>query len=226
LISRLFRNGAVSFSGQTNLGIAHQKQQRLEFWNAILMGATIGDAHRRAQNSKASLVLETGQTTSGPDFYQLQIRSLFGDPAFKPFVPSLPRSAPAKSETQGNVVTVRAPATWNKIQFAAPKDWKRWANKSLYVLRGFGTYSNSYWCKEEYNKEEYFINAEFTTTREIKSIKQKQQPQAPLGWNGKFTVDENPDGSRTYRWRVRLIDFDQVTGTITNHIDLVEYLLN
>ena len=94
------------------------------------------------------------------------------------------------------------------------------------MLRGLGTYPNCYWCKEEYDKEEYFINAEVTTTREIKSIKQKQQPPAPLGWNGKFTVDKNPDGSRTYRWRVRLIDFDQTTGTIINRIDRIEYQLD
>ena len=225
-ISRLFRNGAVSFSGQTDLGIAHQEQQRIEYWNAVTTGASIGDAHCHAQNSKASLVIETGQGNGGPDFYQLQIRSLFGDPAFKPYIPSRPRSAPAKSELRGDVVTVQAPAVWNKVQILVPEDWKQWANKPLYILRGLGTYPNCHWCKEEYDKEEYFINAEVTTTREIKSIKQKQQPPAPLGWNGKFTVDKNPDGSRTYRWRVRLIDFDQTTGTITNRIDRIEYQLN
>ena len=39
----------------------------------------------------------------------------------------------------------------------------------------------------------------------------------------KHTVDENPDGSRTYRWRVRLADFDQKTGVITRKLDHIDY---
>jgi len=223
VISRMFRNGAVSFSGQTRPGIAQQEQQRLEFWNAIFAGQTLGEAHRRAQNSKTSLVLETGQTHDGPDHYQLHIRSLFGDPAFKPHLPTPPRSAPAKVEVKGDTVTVHGPATWWKVPIRVPEDWKQWANKPLYVLRGAGVYSHSSWCKDEYDKEEIFINAEVTTTRRIKSITQVQQPPAPLGWNGKHTVDENPNGSHTYRWRVRLADFDQKTGVTNNKIDSIEY---
>ena len=223
VIARLFRNGAVSFAGQTRPGIAQQEQQRLEFWNAILAGQTIGDAHRHAQNSKTSLVLETGQTRGGPDHYQLHIRSLFGDPAFKPRLPSPPRSAPAGVEVNGDTVTVHGPATWWKVQIRVPEDWKQWQDKPLYVLRGAGAYSHRSWCGEGYDKEEVFINAEVTTTRRIKSITQKQNPPAPLGWNGKHTVDENPDGSRTCRWRVRLVDFDQKTGVTANQLDRLDY---
>jgi Peptidase family C25 len=223
VISRFFRNGAVSFCGQTRPGIAQQEQQRAEFWNAIFTGETIGEAHRRAQNSKASLVLETGQSRGGPDHYQLHIRSLFGDPAFKPRLPSPPSSAPAKSELKGNVVTVHAPASWWKVHMRVPEDWKKWAGKPLYVLRGLGTFPDRSWCREEYDKEEIFTNAEITTTRRIQSITQKQKPPAPLGWNGKHTVDENPDGSLTYRWRVRLADFDQTTGVTASQLDRIDY---
>jgi hypothetical protein len=223
VISRFFRNGAVSFCGQTRPGIAQQEQQRAEFWNAIFTGETIGEAHRRAQNSKANLVLETGQTRGGPDHYQLHIRTLFGDPAFKPRLPSPPRTAAAKSELNENTVTIHAPATWWKVQIRVPEDWKKWADKPLYVLRGLGTYPQRRWCREEYDKEEIFTNAEVTTTRRIQSITQKQKPPAPLGWNGKHTVDENPDGSRTYRWRVRLADFDQTTGITANQLDRIDY---
>ncbi|MEI6175424.1 MAG: C25 family cysteine peptidase [Verrucomicrobiota bacterium] len=223
VISRMFRNGALSFCGQTRPGIAQQQQQRIEFWNGIFSGQTIGEAHRRAENSMAALVLETGQTRGGPDHYQLHIRSLFGDPAFKPYLPSPPKSAPAKVEVKGDIVTAHGPATWWKVQMRVPEDWKPWANKPLYVLRGAGTYAHSSWCRDEYDREEIFINAEVTTTRRIKSITQTQKPPAPLGWTGKHTVDENPDGSRTYRWRVRLVDFDQKTGVITNKLDSIDY---
>lgn len=36
-------------------------------------------------------------------------------------------------------------------------------------------------------------------------------------------ADENPDGSRTYRWRVRLADFDQKTGVILSKLDRIDY---
>ena len=223
VISRFLRNGAISFCGQTRPGIAQQEQQRAVFWNAIFTGESIGEAHRRAQNSKASLVLETGQSNGGSDHYQLHIRSLFGDPAFKPHLPSPPRSASAKSLLKDDTVTVHAPATWWKVQIRVPEDWKKWADKPLYVLRGLGTYPNRHWCREEYDKEEIFTNAEVTTTRRIKSITQKQKPPAPLGWTGKHTVDENPDGSRTYRWRVCLADFNQTTGVTAKQLDQIDY---
>ena len=142
----------------------------------MLTGASIGEAHRRAQNSMASVVLETGQTRGGPEHYQLHIRSLFGDPAFVPHLPSPPRSAPARVEVKGDTVTVHAPATWWKVRMRVPEDWKLWADKPLYVLRGAGTYPHRSWCREEYDREETFTDAELTTTRRIKSITQVQKP--------------------------------------------------
>lgn len=225
VVSRLFRNGAISFCGQTRPGIAQQEQQRAEFWNSIFNGKTLGEAHRNAQNSKASLVTETGQLTGGSDHYQLHIRSLFGDPAFKPHLPSLPKSAPAKIMIKNDIVSVLAPAKWWKVQMKVPEDWKIWVDKPLYVIRGAGTYPNRYWCSEQYDSEETFTNVEFTTKRKIKSITQSQIPQAPLGWTGKHTVDKNPNGTTTYRWRVRLIDFDQKTGEIKSQLRSIDYLI-
>ncbi|MCF7730392.1 MAG: hypothetical protein K9N23_01840 [Akkermansiaceae bacterium] len=223
VISRFFRNGAVGFVGQTRPGIAHQEQQRAQFWNTVLAGGTIGDAHRAAQNSMTVTVLETGQTGGGPDHYQLQIRSLFGDPAFAPHLPSAPRSAPARVVVKDDLVSVHAPEKWWKVKMRVPEDWKQWADKPLYVIRGAGTYPHRYWCGDQYDREETFTNAELTTTRKVKSITQVQELPQPLGWTGKHTVDENLDGSRTYRWRVRLIDFDQQSGEIVTKLDRVDY---
>ncbi len=50
-----------------------------------------------------------------------------------------------------------------------------------------------------------------------------EPPPQPLGWTGKHTVDENLDGTRTYRWRVRLADFNQQTGKIINKLDRFDY---
>jgi len=223
VIARLFRNGAVSFVGNSRPGIAYQEQLRLEFWNGVLAGKTIGQAHRMALNSTVVTMLETGRSTSGPDHYQLHIRTLFGDPAFKMHIPSPPKSAPAKVSIAGDVVSVHAPATWWPVKIRVPEDWKKWADKDLYVCRGAGTYAKRRWCGEQYDLEITCVNAEIRTKRRIKGIKQVQSPSKPLGWRGKYHVDEHADGSRTYRWQVQLIDFDQIKGKIKARIDRIDY---
>lgn len=57
----------------------------------------------------------------------------------------------------------------------------------------------------------------------LKRIEQVQSPPKPLGWTGKYVVDEHADGTRTYRWRVRLVDFDQPKGTILSQVDRLDY---
>jgi hypothetical protein len=52
---------------------------------------------------------------------------------------------------------------------------------------------------------------------------QVQTPPVPLGWNGSFYVDENADGSRTYRWAVRVADFDQIKGSMVIAIERLDY---
>ncbi len=138
-------------------------------------------------------------------------------------VPTPPRSAPARIAVAGETVTVHAPAQWWPVKMVVPEDWKKWADKDLYVLRGAGTYALREWCGEQYDREETYATAEFTTRRRVAKIEQVQKPPAPLGWNGKYYVDEHADGSRTYRWSVRLADFDQPKGAIVNAVERIEY---
>ena len=219
VVSRLLRNGAVGFVGNTRPGIAHQEQLRMEFWNAVLAGETIGQAHRKALTSMAVRILETDQKVQGPDRYQFYIRMLFGDPAVKLRIPTAPRSAPARVSVAGDVVSVHAPAAWWPVKMHVPADWKKWADKDLYVCRGAGTYALRTWCGEQYD----CFNAELHTDRRVKAIREASSLAKPLGWSGKYFVDEHADGTRTYRWRVQLIDFNQVTGKITAKADRVDY---
>jgi hypothetical protein len=223
VVSRLMRNGAVGFVGNSLPAIACDEQERLVFWNAVLAGRTAGQAHREAVNSVAALVLETGQLAGGPHHLQLYIRGFFGDPAMALHIPSPPRSAPARVEVRGDVVSVHAPAAWWPTRIRVPEDWKKWTGKDLYVLRGAGTYPNRHWIGEGYDAEETYVDATFRTSRKVKAIEQVQSPPKPLGWTGKFVVDENADGTRTCIWRVRLVDFDQIKGTIINQVDRLDY---
>jgi hypothetical protein len=99
-----------------------------------------GAAWEQAANSTAAVVLETNQLAGGPNYFQLHIRGLFGDPAFALRVPSPPRSAPARVEVKDDLVCVHAPAAWWPVRIRVPEDWKKWKDKDLYVLRGAGTY--------------------------------------------------------------------------------------
>lgn len=223
VIARMFRKGAVSFSGNSRPGCAPQELQRMEFWNGVLSGQTIGQAHRRSMNSALVTILDRKEKTSGAYWYQLRIRTQFGDPAFAMRAPGAPRSAPARIAVDGDTVTVHAPEQWWPVKMYVPEDWKKWTGKDLYVLRGAGTWARRTWCSEDYDREETYVTAEFTTRRRVAKIEQVQKPPAPLGWSGLFHVDEHADGSRTCRWAVRLADFDQIQGRIVNAVERLDY---
>ena len=223
VIARMFRKGAVAFSGNAREGCAPQELQRMEFWNGALAGQTIGQAHRRSINSALVTIHDKKENAGGAYWYQLRIRTQFGDPAFTLRVPAPPRSAPARIAVDGETVTVHAPAQWWPVKMVVPEDWKQWAGKDLFVLRGSGTYALRQWCNEQYDREETFMTAEFTTRRRVAKIVQVQKPPAPLGWNGSYYVDEHADGSRTYRWAVRVADFDQIKGVMVNAIERLDY---
>ncbi|MEI7901146.1 MAG: hypothetical protein WCK89_12915, partial [bacterium] len=101
--------------------------------------------------------------------------------------------------------------------------WKKWTDKDLYVLRGAGTYALREWCREEYDREETCVTAEFTSRHRVARIEQVQSPPSPLGWQGTWYEDGNADGSKTYRWVVRLADFDQPQGVIVRSVDQLDY---
>ena len=224
VIARLLRNGAVGFVGNVRPGIAAQEHLRMVFWNGVLSGLTIGQAHRRSQNSMCLEVMDRGQMTrGGGQRYSLNIRTLFGDPAFRMRVPARAKVPPARVVVKGDTVTVHGPGAWWPVAVRVPEDWKKWKGRKLYVCRGPGTYVSRNWCGGGYDVERNYVNAEIRTSRKIKSIKQAQNPPAPLGWGEKYWSDEHADGTRTYRWRVRLLDFDQATGKITKKIDRVDY---
>ncbi|MCX6878646.1 MAG: C25 family cysteine peptidase [Verrucomicrobia bacterium] len=223
VVARLMRKGAVAFAGNSREGCAPQELQRLEFWNGMLSGQTIGQAHRRSINSALVTVLDRQEGPGGGYGYQLRIRTQFGDPAFAMRVPGPPRSPPARTTVAGNTVTVHAPAQWWPVKMVVPEDWKQWTGKDLYVLRGAGTYALREWCANQYDREETCMTAEFTTRRRVAKIEQIQPAPSPLGWSGSYHVDEHADGSRTYRWAVRLADFDQLKGRIVNAVGQLDY---
>jgi hypothetical protein len=223
VIARLFRMGAVAFAGNSRPGCAPQELQRMEFWNGVLTGQTLGQAHRRSMNSALVTILDRKERPGGAYGYQYHIRTQFGDPAFALRVPRSPTSPPARVTVDGDRVTVHAPRQWWPVKMVVPEDWKQWTGKDLFVIRGAGTYALRAWCGDGYDREETFMTAELATRRRVARIEQVQKPPSPLGWTGALHADEHADGSRTYRWAVRLVDFDQVKGQVVNAVERLEY---
>ena len=226
VVSRLFRNGAVAFHGNAVPSPAPHQELRYGFWASVLGGRTLGAAHRDALNRKMLTVLETGQLErGGVDRRTLIARHLYGDPAFRMHVPDPRRIAPVRAEADGDRLTVLGPERWYVCQIRVPEDWKRWADKPLYVLRAPGIYIRAQWCGEQYDREEIYADVAYTTRRTVKSIRQETALPKPLGWDGKHYVDENADGTRTCRWRIRMADFDQIQGKIRSKADRIDYRL-
>ncbi len=224
VVSRLFRNGAVAFHGNAVPSPAPHQELRYGFWASVLGGSTLGAAHRDTLNRKMLTVLENDQLErGGVDRRTLIMRHLYGDPAFKMFIPDARRYEPVRVDVSGDRVTVHAPERWYVTQIRVPEDWKQWAGKPLYVLRAPGVYIRAKWCGEQYDIEEIYADAALTTEREVQAIRQETKLDVPLGWRDKYYVDENADGTRTYRWRIRMADFDQTAGRIRSKVERVEY---
>lgn len=223
VVARLLRLGAVGFSGGSRELPAQSQPLRMAFWNGILAGETLGQAHRRALNAGLLVVKDEGEGPDGPYRFCTQVRMQFGDPALAIHVPSAPRVAPARTVVEGNTVSVYGPGDWWIVKTIVPPDWKDWAGKDLFAVRGPGAIAMSTWTGDGHDKETMIIKAEFTTTRRIKSISPRDAPPAPLGWRGKWYTQANPDGTFTHRFSVRMIDFDQVKGEIRRTVDRLDF---
>jgi hypothetical protein len=223
VISRLLRLGAVGFSGGSRELPAQAQPLRMAFWNGILAGETLGQAHRRALNAGLLVVKDEGEGPRGPYRYCTQVRMQFGDPALAIQLPSPPRVAPARTVLEGNTVSVYGPGQWWIVKTIVPPDWKDWAGKDLFAVRGPGAIAMSTWSGEGRDKEILLVKAEFTSAHRVKSLAALNPPPAPLGWRGKWYSQANPDGTYTHRFSVRMIDFDQVKGEIRLTVDRMDF---
>lgn len=224
VVSRLFRLGAVSFSGGSREMMAENLPLRQEFWNGVLAGESVGESHRRAQNTGLMIVKERDKTRDSYAYHHsLYASTLLGDPALAIQLPGQPLSAPARTEWIGDRVTVHAPEKWATVKLFVPPDWKKWAERDLFVARGAGAYSLSSWGPEERDVEIAMVKAEFRSDRKIKTISQLGTPMKPLGWTGVWHTTRNRDGTYTHRFGVRMIDFDQEKGVILQSVDKLDF---
>lgn len=224
VVSRLFRLGAVSFVGGSREMMAENLPMRQEFWNGVLSGQSVGNAHRRAQNTAFLILKEIGKARKSYAYWHtLHANTLLGDPAVSIRLPGPMRTAPARTEVDGPRITVYAPEKWTSLKMFVPPDWKKWAGRDIHVVRGAGAYSLSSWGPEERDVEIPMVKAEFRSQKKLKTLSLANAPEEPLGWSGVWHTDRNRDGTYTHRFAARMIDFNQETGEILRSVDKLEF---
>jgi hypothetical protein len=223
--ARLLRNGAVAFVGNTRRGIAQQILFRSEFMNALLAGATIGDAQRNALNRVTLAVLENGEAAGGARYYQLYNHAVYGDPALQVGLRQGTSDFSATFEQSGKRVTVHAPKKWHRFEYEPLKEWGCQFPK-LYTWRGAGVGVESTWFNaEKRDQETWFINVEARTRSRANSVELTTDVSGNLGWSGSCFIDEHQDGSRSLYWRVRMLDADMTSGEIRAQVDRLDFRL-
>lgn len=224
---RLLRNGAIAFVGNVRRAVAQQELYRSEFWNAILAGKSLGQANRCAQNRALVAMLAHDESEHGLHRYELYNEAFYGDPALVLPLPRAPKSAPASVDVRGREVTVNAPAEWWRGEEFVPADWNYSESPLIYSWRGAGVGVECSWDAEHRrNRDVLVFTAEVRTNRRVNGLEPVKAPPPPLGWDGRFFVDEHADGSRSVFFRVRLIDFDMATGKVLQQVDRLRFRLD
>ncbi len=224
---RLLANGAVAFVGNVRRAVAQQELYRSEFWNAALAGEALGRANRIAQNRMIAAMLDRGESEHGLYRYELRAEAFFGDPALALHLPSKPKVAAAETIVKGRDVTVRAPSTWWVSDVTPVVDWGYTESKEIHTLRGAGVGVECSWDAEHHrNRDELVFTVEARTNLHVKKVELVgPPPAAPLGWDGKWFVDEHGDGTRSVFWRVKLVDFEMPSAKILAKLDRLNFRL-
>jgi|FLOH01.1.fsa_nt_gi hypothetical protein len=223
--SRLLKNGAVAFVGNSRRGIAEGELYFSEFWNAVFAGQTIGQAQRSAQNFVMVAMLEKGQQNGGPYFYQMHHQVLFGDPALQLGLSFGLADPPALAETNGDKVHIRAPQQWHRTEYTPLAEWQCIYPK-LWAWRGAGVgVENTWHGADKRNEEQLLFHVKANTRKKYDNIEVIGKVPDGLGWTGTCYVDEHADGSRSLYWRVRLIDADKTTGEVRAQVEQLDFRL-
>ena len=229
----LLRQGAVAFMGGPRNLQGMSIHLVTEIINAMTGMESLGAAYRRGFNSVSLNVLDDQDYGSNVTRYNW---ILIGDPALVIHMPTLPAKQPAKMvrSTDNKTLTISAPETWWSRPYPASNliEWG-WTNtlgqaKPLYGINGAGTSIMGHWGGA-YDVMKPLFTVKYRTSKTLNSVTQQSGILSPLGWSGSFAsnvhVDQHRDGTKTYLWRVRMMDYNHETGATNGAISSVEYSL-
>lgn len=226
----LLRQGAVGFMGGTRNLIAMSGHLASEVINSILEYESLGHAFNRAYQAVTLNVLDSDDHGSNVSRHNWL---LIGDPALVLHVPDSPLEQPAFADIalDGTDLTVTGPETWwiRPYPESLLIEWG-WYPNTLHAIIGAGTALMTYWGAPGFDHQIPYFVAKYRTLGHVPDIAQEPSISWPLGWGGSFAsnvhVDEHVDGTRTYLWRVRLINFDHRNGGIIHDvIESVSYTI-
>ena len=222
VVDHMLGQGAVAFVGATRNSIAENTLIEVSFWNHLLGGMTMGEAFRAGINDM--IVHWLDERESSGIRYSLDIEILYGDPALQFRTPSAPMTRPAEVNLDGTNAVVLAPAMWNRVQFL-PEQLAEWGyTGDLFMYVGHGASPRTYWAGA-YDREDLYYGVNLVVDGPVSAVTETSMMEAPLGWSGSYYVDQHADGTSSLLWRVRLLDYDMVTGEILRAVDRAEYEL-
>lgn len=209
---RLLRNGVVAVDGNIMNGVGQQEYYKSEFWNAILSGYSVGKAHRFALNRALLAALARKELKHGGFRYQFYIRTLFGDPAMKIHLPGKRKIKPAYFEKKASEVVVYPPEKWWKMISKPNPEWHS-KYDLLHLAYGAGVGRENWWShKYKHGQKAYYYTVELPMADKVNEIIQTSTQPKPLGWDGKYWIDEHQNGTCSVFWRVKMLELDMHNG--------------
>jgi hypothetical protein len=223
IVDHLLGSGAVAFVGASRNSIAQNTIIEVSMWNAVLSGSSLGDAFRSAINE--AMVHWRDEGDSAGIRYSIDIEMLYGDPALTTFVPRPPLTDPARAVRVEDTVTVTPPEEWNVVQYH-PEQLAEWNyGGDLFMYTGAGASPQTYWAGS-YDREDMYYGVRVLLEDAPTSLEELGVHEEPLGWSGGLHLDSHQDGTVSAMWRVRLIDFDPLSGELTASAPEFTYRLN
>ena len=222
IVDHMLGSGAVAFVGASRNAIAQNTLAEVSMWNHMLTGQSLGRSFRAGINDM--IVHWLDENESAALRYSLDIEMLYGDPALTMAIPGAPQSAPAEQVFEGDTLTVFPPEEWTMVAYH-PEQLAEWGfDGELFMYTGPGASPQTYWSGS-HDSEDMYFGVQLHLDASDADVQQQSSHDAPLGWSGSRYLDRHQDGSVTALWRVRLLDFDPYTGTISAADSEFSYLV-
>eukprot|EP00929_Paragymnodinium_shiwhaense_P065936 TRINITY_DN33033_c0_g1_i1.p1 TRINITY_DN33033_c0_g1~~TRINITY_DN33033_c0_g1_i1.p1 ORF type:complete len:732 (-),score=117.91 TRINITY_DN33033_c0_g1_i1:179-2374(-) len=232
--------GAIGFVGGPRNNVTASGSVHGAFWNAVVQGKSIGEAFQEGWNDVA--VNHEDQDGSALAEYVMTNIGLYGDPAFKVFIPGAPAKKAAAMTTLNetdDTVTVTGPQEWTRFEAdnSTTHEWK-WPG-SLYYYGAPGAVVQRNWTgKYDSEYPYYYARVAIPSGKHVQSVHPLSTLEAPLGFSGAgqnvsggghgqagdtWHVDKHSDNSSTLLFRVRLLTYDYETGEIDKQFKEQKY---
>jgi hypothetical protein len=211
IVDHLFGQGIVAFVGAARNSIAYNTIIEVSLWNQLLDGQTLGESFKHGIND--AMVHWLDDDSSGMR-YSIDTEIVYGDPAFRLFVPGPYVTQPAAQDFDGTTLTVTAPELWTVVPYN-PDQLAEWGyGGDLFMYTAPGAIPHTYWSGG-YDNEDMYFGVQLHLDEAPDTITELGSYPSPLGWGGGFHIDHHADGTASAMWRVRLLDFDAETGVLT-----------